>query len=178
MEVQWGEDEKLEEFLEQRRTERCSLQAELTQKVSELVVHERMSQGEKARGTRENNKVKRRSTEEMKDKPNSLLEEDTVEMLECRSMSQEEMDQCWKKLTEKIEEEVLDKYKVDDSKREGYRGRGSTLEWRRVRKSRKYRTRKWEKYCWARIFALFKEYHLQRLQSKQEESTDGEEMKR
>ena len=38
------------------------------------------------------------STEEMKDKPNSLLEEDTEEMREWRHMSQEEMDECWKKL--------------------------------------------------------------------------------
>ena len=27
-------------------------------------------------------------------------------------MSQEEMEQCWKRLAEKMEEEVLDKYKV------------------------------------------------------------------
>ena len=32
--------------------------------------------------------------------------------------------------------------------------------------------------CWARIFALFREYNLQRLQSMHEESTEGEEMKR
>ena len=29
---------------------------------------------------------------------------------------QEEMDECWKKLAEKIEEEVLDNYKVEDKK--------------------------------------------------------------
>ena len=40
-------------------------------------------------------------------------------------MSHEEMDQCWKKLSEKMEEEVLDKYKVEDSKREVFRGRGA-----------------------------------------------------
>ena len=45
MEVQWAEDEKLEEILEQERVERCSLQAEVMQKAPELVVHERMSQG-------------------------------------------------------------------------------------------------------------------------------------
>ena len=53
----------------------------------------------------------------MKNKPRDDMEEDTGEMIEWRSMSQEEMDQCWKMLAEKIEEEVLDKYKVDDSKR-------------------------------------------------------------
>ena len=36
-------------------------------------------------------------------------------MLEWRSVCQKEMDQCWNNLAEKIEEDVLDKYKVDDS---------------------------------------------------------------
>ena len=68
------------------------------------------------RGTNEKKKkVKGWSTEEMKDKPRISLEEDAGEMIEWRSMSQDEMDQCWKQLTEKIEEEVLDKYKVEDS---------------------------------------------------------------
>ena len=40
-------------------------------------------------------------------------EEGAEEMIEWRSMSQEEMDEGWKKLAE-IEEEVLDKYKVED----------------------------------------------------------------
>ena len=31
-----------------------------------------------------------------------------------------------------MEVEVLEKYRVEDSKREAYRGRGSSLEWRRV----------------------------------------------
>ena len=61
------------------------------------------------------------------------------------------------------------KYKVEDSKRGAYRGRGSSLEWRRVRKSRKYRIRKWREDCWARIFALFRENNLQRLQIMHEE---------
>ena len=41
------------------------------------------------------------STEEMKDKPNSDVEEDTEEMKKWRCMSQEEVDQCWKKSAEK-----------------------------------------------------------------------------
>ena len=72
----------------------------------------------------------------MKDKANSLLEEDTEEMKTWRGLNQEEMDQCWKKVTERIEEEVLDKYKVEDSRREAYRGRGSPLEWRLVSRSK------------------------------------------
>ena len=80
MEVQWVEDERLEEILE-RRKEGSSLQAEVMQKVPELVVHERISQGKKkVRGAKEKNKVKGWSTDEMKDKPNNLLEEITKEV--------------------------------------------------------------------------------------------------
>ena len=50
LEVRWAEDEKLEEVLQRRRMEGSSLQAEVTQKVPELVVLERMSQGEEVRG--------------------------------------------------------------------------------------------------------------------------------
>ena len=89
-------------------------------------------------------------------------------------MSQGEMNQCWKNLAERMEVEVLDKYKVDDSKREACRGRGSPLEWRRVCRSKNYKIGRWREGCWARIFSLFREYNLQRLQSKQEESTEGE----
>ena len=56
-------------------------------------------------------------------------------------MSQDEMDQCWKK-SERMEEEVPDKCKVEDSKGEAYKGRGAPLELRRVRRSKKYRIRK------------------------------------
>ena len=52
------------------------------------------------------------------------------------------MDQSWKNLAERMEEQVLDKYKVEESTQEAFRGRGALLEWRRVRKSKKYRTRK------------------------------------
>ena len=53
MEVQWAEDKKLEEFLEQRRTERSSLQVVVMQKAPEVVVHERVSQGGGAKGNKE-----------------------------------------------------------------------------------------------------------------------------
>ena len=87
------------------------------------------------------------------------------------------MDQCWKKLAEQIKDEVLDKFKIVGSDREAFRGRGAPLEWRLVRKSEKYRIRKWREDCWARIFALFGEYNLQLLESKQEESAEEGEMK-
>ena len=47
-------------------------------------------------------------------------------------------------------------------------------EWRRERRSKKYRMRKWGEVCWAGIFAVFRGYNLQRLQSKQEELADEE----
>ena len=76
-----------------------------------------------------------------------------------------------------FEDEVLDKNQIENSKREAFRGRGSPLEWRRVPKSKKYKIRKWGEDCWARIFALCREYNLQRLQRMDEESTEEEEMK-
>ena len=41
-----------------------------------------------------------------------------------------------------------------------------------------YRIRKGGEDCWAIIFAMFKEYNLQRVQSVHEDSTEREEMKR
>ena len=68
-------------------------------------------------------------------KPSSSLEENTEEMRKWRGMRQDEMDQCWKNLAERME--------VEDSKRDAHNGRGASLEWRRVRRSKKYRIRKW-----------------------------------
>ena len=57
MEVQWAEDEKLEETLERRRMEGSSLQVEVMQKVPELVVHERMYKGEKVKRKEESERM-------------------------------------------------------------------------------------------------------------------------
>ena len=119
---------------------------------------------------REKKKVKGWSIEEMRDKVNSHSEIDTEEMTKWRSLSQEEIDQCRKNLVERMEEEVLDKYKVEDSKRGASKGRGAPLEWRRVRRSKKYRASKWREDCWARVFSLFREKTLQHLQSKRDEA--------
>ena len=37
------------------------------------------------------------------------------------------MDLRWKNLAGRMEEEVLEKYKVEESKREAFRGRGASL---------------------------------------------------
>ena len=59
MGAQWAEDEKLE-VLDRRRMEGSSLQAEVMKKGRELVVHERMSQGEKVKGAKEKEENERR----------------------------------------------------------------------------------------------------------------------
>ena len=76
----------------------------------------------KMKGTHGKKKVKKWSTEERKDKPSSSLEEGTKEMRTWRSLNQEETDQCWKNLAERMEVEVQDKNNVENSKREAYRG--------------------------------------------------------
>ena len=105
------------------------------------------------------------------------MEEDTEEMKEWRELNQSEIDICWKKLAERMEEDVLDKCKVEESKRGAFTGRSDPLIWRKVRKNKRYKIRKWVEDCWARVFSWCREYNLQRSQRKQEESTVEEEMK-
>ena len=83
------------------------------------------------------------SIEEMRERPNIAVEEDTEEMKRWRSLNQSEMDPCWKKLAKRMEEEVLDKNKVEESKRGAFTGRSDPLEWRRVRKNKRCNIRKW-----------------------------------
>ena len=61
----------------------------------------------------------------MKEKPNIAVVEDTEEIRKWRGLSQREMDLCWKNLAGRMEDEVLDKYKVEESQREVFRGRGA-----------------------------------------------------
>ena len=64
--------------------------------------------------------------------------ENTEEMRKWRGLSQSEVDLCWKNLDGRMADDVLEKYKVEESKRKAFRGRGAPLEWRRVRKNEKY----------------------------------------
>ena len=59
MEVQWCEDHKLDENLGRRRMEGSTLQVEIMQKAQELEVHERMTEGEEVKCTKEKRKLKR-----------------------------------------------------------------------------------------------------------------------
>ena len=86
------------------------------------------------------------------------------------------MDQWWKIWLTEWKRKSSTSTKVEESKREAFRGRGAPW-WRRVRKNKKYRIKKWGEDCWARSFSLFDELNLQRLQCNQEESTEEEEMK-
>ena len=79
----------------------------------------------------------------MREKPDIALEEDTEEMKKWRGLSQSEMDRCWRNLARRMEEEVLDKYNVEYSQREAFGCRGAPLEWRRVRRNKRYEIRKW-----------------------------------
>ena len=86
------------------------------QKAPELV-HERMSQGKGVKGFKEKNIVPGWSIEEIMEKTNIAVEEDIEEMRKWRGLTQSDIDLCCKKLAERMEEEVLDKYKVEESKR-------------------------------------------------------------
>ena len=60
-------------------------------------------------------------------------------------MSQDELGQCWRSLAERMEVEVLDKYKVEDSKREAFKGRSAQLEWRRDAQKQERQNKKVER---------------------------------
>ena len=46
--------------------------------------------------------------------------EDIEEVKKWRGLSQSEIDQIWKNSAERIEEEVLDKYKVEEGNKEAF----------------------------------------------------------
>ena len=67
MAAQWDEEQKLEDILERRRMAGSSLQLEVMRKVPELVVHERVSQGQGVNCFREKKKVSGWSMEEVRE---------------------------------------------------------------------------------------------------------------
>ena len=92
---------------------------------------------------KEKKKVSGWSMEEVKEKLSIAVEEDTEEGKKWRGLSQSEIHQSWKNWAERDEEEVLDKYKVEEGNKEAFRGGGAPLEWRNVSQSKRYRIRKW-----------------------------------
>ena len=65
MGAQWEDEQTLEEILERRRMEGNSLQLEVMREAPELVVHERVSQGEGVNGFKEKKMVPGWSVEEI-----------------------------------------------------------------------------------------------------------------
>ena len=49
--------------------------------------------------------------------------EDTEVMRKWRGLSRSEIDQCWRNLAGRMEEELMENYKVEESKREAFRGK-------------------------------------------------------
>ena len=71
----------MDDLIVRRRMEGSSSKLDVMQKVPELIVNKRMSQGKKrGKDTKEKKKVPGCSIEEMKERPNIAVEEDTEEM--------------------------------------------------------------------------------------------------
>ena len=78
-----------------------------------------MSQGTGVKGFKEQKKVSGWSMEERRVKAKYPVEVDNEEMRKWKGSSQSEMDLCWKNLAGRMEEEVLNKYEVEESKKRG-----------------------------------------------------------
>ena len=126
--------------MKEEKMEGSSFKLDAVKKFPELLVNERVPQGESRKKRR---KCHDSSIEDMKERPNIAVEEETEEMKRWRGLNQSEMDLCWKNLAERMEEEALDKFNVEESQKGAFKGRGNPLEWKRVRRSKKYRIRKW-----------------------------------
>ena len=133
MAEQWEEEQHLEDIVERRRVEGSSLKWDVIQKVLALLVDERMFHGQKVKNIQAKKKVPGWSIEEMKDMTN-FAEEDAEDLNRWRSLNQSEMDYAGRSWRREWRREVLDKYKVEESKRGAFQGRSNHLEWRRVRK--------------------------------------------
>ena len=76
---QWEEEQHFDDLIERRRMEGSFLKLDVMQKVPELVASKRMSQGKKGKDTKEKTKVSGWSIEDMKERPNIAVEENTEE---------------------------------------------------------------------------------------------------
>ena len=102
--------------------------------------------------------------------------EETEEMVQWRSINQGEVENLWKELREKWREEVLEKF--DGARKNAYKLRGETLEWRIVQREKGYQPRKCCEDCWATVYSWLMDYSLSRSKRMQEAgNTDEEERK-
>ena len=134
MAEQWEEEQHLEDVVERRRVEGSSLNSDVIPKVLELLANERMFHGQKVKNIQAKRKVPAWSIEQMKDRTNFAEEEDAEDLNRWRSLNQSEMDNAGRSWRREWRMEVLDKYKVEESKRGAFQGRSNHLECRRVRK--------------------------------------------
>ena len=91
---------------------------------------------------------------EMKEELSVAEMEDAEEVKKWRSLSQSEIDQSCKNLAERMEEEVLSKYKVEESNKEAFQGRSAVLEWRAVRKKQEIQNEKVRKRLLGKTFLI------------------------
>ena len=92
---------RVEEKLRHTKAEGDVLKCDAVQRVPVLLASQLMVKGKKLEGKEEKRKVVGWSTKEMDEKVNNLRVEDTEEMVSWRSLSQEEIDKCWKKMAGK-----------------------------------------------------------------------------
>ena len=167
MEVHWDEEQRLEEILERRRMEGSPLQLEVMQKVPELVVQERMSQGEGSKREKESTRMVYRRDEGK-----------TKCCCGGRHRRIEEIEKFKPERNGPTLEEFGGKNGggspgQDSGRRKQKRG----TPWNGGGYAKTRKNKKVGRRLLGRNFSLFKEYNLQRLQCKQEESTEEEGMK-
>ena len=157
----WAQVSKEEEKIKVRRSAGRNIKFEGVHNVLEQMVSQAQMKKKKSKREKEKKKVVGYSTERMKEYRSKREVKDSEEVVQPRSIHQEEVDHFGKELCGKILEEVLEKYKVEDTKKGAYKNR-ERLEWRIFKRVHKYQSGKWCEDCWARIYAWHWEYSLQR----------------
>ena len=113
----------------------------------------------------------------MKEKPNVAVVDDTEELTKWRGLSQSGMDICCKVLAERMEEEVLARIRSRKEKERPSVIEGAPLSGGGCTKTTNTEQESGEKIAGQESSPCSESTTLQRLQSKQEESTEGEETK-
>ena len=126
--VEWYEDDEMRrrrEEVSKEETRMCEekqkekvCRLRVCKRVPELLVSQTLTKEKELRKNERIGNVVGWSTEKMEEERNNQLVKDAEEMVRWRSINQEEIDEVWKKLAVKIEEEVLGKTKWKIAKEE------------------------------------------------------------
>ena len=120
---------------------------------SAIITDENASEDCKAKKMEAGKDTKRKiagwSTKMLEEVANRQDYEDTEERRQRRHIRQEGTNELWKELCGKMEEEVLEKCKVEEIKKDAYKGRGEPLKWPIVKQEKRDPPRKWSEDCWA-----------------------------